>query len=422
MIGRRRGRGRRRRVRLGGGVSTHLGAGLHRIIPLAILRHGQRDKERIDRLIALGSLGLHDQIQAQLQTTEGHVAVRINGLCGALGALGQILLQLGRKGAVGQITQRNAAAVEIAAVFVAQAAVLALYLGHTVQSELAAAQRLIVGAVVQRNADGAGSGIAVLGKIAQVAVPVIALVLCYILYVATHTEVAVPAAIVEMNTGVAVSTVVGTIIVLVATLPDFGSFVHNRKHALIAAGVTFLVAYPLLYWAGATPSAISGQGSLLGAMAVFGAVLPAALLLIFACVTGNAGNMFQGTLVVSTLLTRFPKWQITVALGILSAIVGSMDIMAWFIPFLLFLGIATPPVAGIYIADFFLYRRNGYQESVLAQESQIKVLTFAAWIIGAAVGFMTVKGLFTLTTIPSVDSILVACIAYAILSRASQHR
>lgn len=265
-------------------------------------------------------------------------------------------------------------------------------------------------------------GFAVLGKIAQVAVPVIALVLCYILYVATHTEVAVPAAIVEMNTGVAVSTVVGTIIVLVATLPDFGSFVHNRKHALIAAGVTFLVAYPLLYWAGATPSAISGQGSLLGAMAVFGAVLPAALLLIFACVTGNAGNMFQGTLVVSTLLTRFPKWQITVALGILSAIVGSMDIMAWFIPFLLFLGIATPPVAGIYIADFFLYRRNGYQESVLAQESQIKVLTFAAWIIGAAVGFMTVKGLFTLTTIPSVDSILVACIAYAILSRASQHR
>lgn len=75
---------------------------------------------------------------------------------------------------------------------------------------------------------------------------------------------------------------------------------------------------------------------------------------------------------VSTLLTRFPKWQITVALGILSAIVGSMDIMAWFIPFLLFTGIATPPVAGIYIADFFLYRRNGYQESVLAQSHRLK--------------------------------------------------
>ncbi|HAF5791791.1 TPA: cytosine permease [Salmonella enterica] len=264
-------------------------------------------------------------------------------------------------------------------------------------------------------------GFAILGKVAQVAVPIIALVLCYILYIATHSEVTAPAEVVSMNTGVAVSTVVGTIIVLVATLPDFGSFVHNRKHALISAAVTFLIAYPLLYWAGATPSALSGQGSLLGAMTIFGAVLPGALLLIFACVTGNAGNMFQGTLVVSTLLTRFPKWQITIALGVLSAIVGSLDIMAWFIPFLLFLGIATPPVAGIYIADFFLYRRNGYQELVLTQEPQIKVLTFVAWLLGAAVGFMTVKGLFTLTSIPSVDSIVVACIAYILLSRLGQH-
>lgn len=260
-------------------------------------------------------------------------------------------------------------------------------------------------------------GFAVLGKVAQIAVPVIALVLCYILYVAVNGHAGLVQRAASMDVGVAVSTVVGTIIVLVATLPDFGSFVHNRKHGLIGALITFLIAYPLLYWAGATPSALTGQGSLLAAMAVFGAVLPAALLLIFACITGNAGNMFQGTLVVSTLLTRFPKWQITLALGVLAAIVGSLDIMNWFIPFLLFLGIATPPVAGIYIADFFLYRRNGYQESVLTAEPQVKLLTFIAWAVGSAVGFMTVKGMFTLTTIPSVDSILVACLSYALLSR-----
>jgi cytosine permease len=265
-------------------------------------------------------------------------------------------------------------------------------------------------------------GFAVLGRVAQIAVPIIVLVLCYILYVATHGQVELVQSVGGMNTGVAVSTVVGTIIVLVATLPDFGSFVHNRKHALIGALLTFLIAYPLLYWAGATPSALSGQGSLLAAMAAFGSVLPAALLLVFACITGNAGNMFQGTLVVSTLLTRFPKRQITLVLGILAAIVGSMDIMTWFIPFLLFLGIATPPVAGIYIADFFLYRRNGYQEGVLAAEPQIKLLTFVAWAVGSAVGFMTVNGVFTLTTIPSVDSILVACVGYVVLSRVGRQK
>jgi cytosine permease len=265
-------------------------------------------------------------------------------------------------------------------------------------------------------------GFELLGKVAQFAVPVIALMLCYCVYVAAHGMVPVPAGFTDMNTGVAVSTVVGTIIVLVATLPDFGSFVHDRKHAVIGAVLTFLIAYPLLYWAGATPSGISGKGSLLGAMAMFGAVLPAALLLIFATVTGNAGNMFQGTLVVSTLFTRFPKWQITVALGVLAVIVGSMDIMAWFIPFLLFLGIATPPVAGIYIADFLLYRRGGYDERVLASDPQVKVLTFVAWIIGSLVGFMTVKGMFSVTGIPSLDSIVVACACYAIFSRITRLR
>ncbi|GBU12361.1 hypothetical protein AwEntero_09620 [Enterobacterales bacterium] len=54
---------------------------------------------------------------------------------------------------------------------------------------------------------------------------------------------------------------------------------------------------------------------------------------------------------------------------------------------------------------------------VLTREPQIKLLTFVAWLLGSAVGFMTVKGMVTLTTIPSVDSILVACVCYALFSR-----
>jgi cytosine permease len=265
-------------------------------------------------------------------------------------------------------------------------------------------------------------GFEVLGKVAQFAVPVIALVLIYIVRVAMTNSAEPVAAVTSMPFGVAVSTVVGTIIVLVATLPDFGSFTHNRKHAVAGALLTFLIAYPLIYWAGATPSVLTGKSSLLAAMAVFGATLPAALLLIFATVTGNAGNMFQGTLVTSTLFTRFPKWQITIALGVLAAIVGSMDIMSWFIPFLLFLGIATPPVAGIYIADFMMFRRNGYDAAVLAREPQVKLITFVAWFAGSLTGFATIKGMFTLTSIPSLDSILIAAIGYLILSRMASAR
>ncbi|CAN7310318.1 hypothetical protein [Caballeronia sp. 15715] len=60
----------------------------------------------------------------------------------------------------------------------------------------------------------------------------------------------------------------------------------------------------------------------------------------------------------------------------------------------------------------------------LAREKNllVKVLTFVAWIFGSLVGFMTVKGVFSFTSIPSLDSIIVACACYAIFSRVTRLR
>ncbi|MDT8877991.1 cytosine permease [Halomonas saccharevitans] len=262
-------------------------------------------------------------------------------------------------------------------------------------------------------------GFEALGKVARFAVPIIALLMFYILYLALTSEVppAIAEKVSDLSFGAAVSSIVGTIIVLVATSPDFGAFVHNRKHAIIAGLLTFGVAYPVLFLVGAVPGSMTSQDSLLAAMAIIGTTLPATILLIFACITGNAGNMFQGTLVVSTLFSAFAKWKITVALGVLAAVVGSMDIMGWFIPFLLFLGIATPPVCGIYIADYLVNRRKGFDEARLDSDAAIKPRTFVAWGVASFVGFCTVNGWFTLSGIPSVDSILVAFLGYVLLSR-----
>ncbi|MCE2593963.1 cytosine permease [Motilimonas cestriensis] len=185
-------------------------------------------------------------------------------------------------------------------------------------------------------------GFETLGKVSKFAVPIIVLLMLVILYLALNSSVTVADKLSGLSFGAAVSSVVGTIIVLVATSPDFGSFVHNRKHAVIAGLLTFGLAYPVLFLMGAVPGSMTSEGSLLGAMAVIGTTLPAAILLVFACITGNAGNMFQGTLVVSTLFAKLAKWKITVLLGILATIVGSMDIMAWFIPFLSYCFLVLP--------------------------------------------------------------------------------
>lgn len=265
-------------------------------------------------------------------------------------------------------------------------------------------------------------GFEVLGRVAQTAVPVIAALLVVIVVQALRSGLAVLEPDSPVNWGVAVSSVVGTAIVLVVTAADFGSFARSRRQAVLGAALTFALAYPLLYLAGALPSALTGDAGLIGATALIASAIPAIVLLVIASITANAGNMFQGTLAISTLLRSAKAWQITVAIGIAAAVVGSFDVGAWLPDFLLFLGVAAPPVAGIYIADFVLFRRQGYDSALLETGPAVRLSTFAAWLAGAAVGYATAYDVFTLTWIPSIDSILVAALLYVLIARFGRSR
>lgn len=263
-------------------------------------------------------------------------------------------------------------------------------------------------------------GFEILGKVAQFAMPVIAAILAFILFQALHSSLQMLEPTSPVRWGVAVSSVVGTAIVLVVTAADFGSFTRNRKQALLGAILAFGIAYPCLYIAAAIPSGLTGRSTLIDAMTIIASALPAIVLLIIAAITANAGNIFQGTLAISTLIRAAKKWQITVAIGVAAAIVGSFDLVAWLPAFLLFLGIAAPPVAGIYIADFFLHRRRGYDGAVLDRQPAIKLRTFGAWLIGCVIGYLTAYNVFRLTGISSIDSMLISALVYVAMSKTSR--
>ncbi|TDL78300.1 cytosine permease [Palleronia sediminis] len=261
-------------------------------------------------------------------------------------------------------------------------------------------------------------GFEALGKIARFAIPVAVVILAYIIFQVIGSDAELAAVDATMPFGVAVSSFVGTVMVLVTLSPDMGSFARNGNHARLAALLTFGVAYVLLFAAVAYPSALTGEGSLLGSTALLGGALAASLLLAFACFTSNAGNMFQGTLAYSALFPGIEqKWKITVGLGVATAIIAFFPILSYLVPFLLFLGIATPPVAGIYIADYFTHRKGGYRETALDNEADLKPIAFVAWLLGSATGLATVNGLFTLTLIPSLDSLLIASASYVVFGK-----
>ncbi|TDR71095.1 cytosine permease [Paludibacterium purpuratum] len=266
-------------------------------------------------------------------------------------------------------------------------------------------------------------GFEVLDNIALVAIPVLILLLSWNLQRFFNVAPFSGRSHVDtMSMGVATSSVVGTFMILATTMPDFASMVHNRRHALIGAILALGVAYPALFVAGAVPCALSGKVTLAAAMALAGAAMPAVLMLLIATITGNAGNLFQATLVTSTFVKLLSRPKITLLLGVLACLIGSLDILSWFIPFLVFLGIAVPPIAGIYLTDYALSRRGGYDEAVLAHQPAVPVGTFVIWGVATLIGFLASRQLLTLTAIPSLDALLTAAALYALKSKVGVHR
>ena len=80
--------------------------------------------------------------------------------------------------------------------------------------------------------------------------------------------------------------------------------------------------------------------------------------------------------------------------------------------FLLLLGIAIPPIAGIYVADYFFVRKRRYEVSSLAREPPIAYGTFVVWLVAIAIAYGTENGLFRLTSVPSCDAILAAFVLH----------
>jgi purine-cytosine permease-like protein len=56
---------------------------------------------------------------------------------------------------------------------------------------------------------------------------------------------------------------------------------------------------------------------------------------------------------------------------------------------------ATPPICGIYIADYLVNRRNGYDETRLELDSAIKPMTFVAWGVASFVGYFLLSSFGT---------------------------
>ena len=222
-----------------------------------------------------------------------------------------------------------------------------------------------------------------------------------------------------MSEGVATSLVVGSYIVGSILLPDLSRYSRHAWDGVVAALIALGIAFPCIFLVATIPSLAVGDKDLVMIMMSLGMGVPALAMIIFATWTSNANNLYSTSLTLATIFTRYAKWKITVTAGLLGTIVAALGVMDYFVNFLLFLGICIPPIAGIYIADFFFLRHGRYAIEMLSSQPRVNKAAFIAWLAASLVGYGSAQAVVPGTSIPACDSMVVAFALYLALKKLS---
>jgi cytosine permease len=258
-------------------------------------------------------------------------------------------------------------------------------------------------------------GFRALAPMSLISIPVMAGLMIYALGLAANGGAGVAISATESSTPfpVAVTQTVGLFALgSILCSPDIQRFCKTPTHAVVVGGVTFIVALPFLLIVGGLLALNTGTPSLLTAFASLNLLwigLFAFLLLSWSCCDNDYYSAGLGVAAVTGLKKA---WLVPPIAGI-AATIASLGIGQYLQPWLILMTTITLPVAGVFIADFLILRRQVDS----APNEAVRVTALVSWALGAAVSYLTTQAE---VGIPPIQGMLTACIAqYALAKIAS---
>ncbi|MFF7684060.1 purine-cytosine permease family protein [Microbacterium sp. NPDC007973] len=137
----------------------------------------------------------------------------------------------------------------------------------------------------------------------------------------------------------------------------------------------------------------------------------------------NDWNLYSSTLgLVNFISTAFGKnlhrVTTTIVLGVVGSVLAAAGILSQFTEFLIILGVAFPPIAGIMVAEYFLVRRwRGELDASRAEgrlpltAPRIVPVTLVIWLVSALVGYFVTWG------IPAISSLVLSIVLYTVAGK-----
>ncbi len=266
-------------------------------------------------------------------------------------------------------------------------------------------------------------GFKAIDRLALVAVPFLLLALVAVVIFSLRETSFSELLLIEgagMDMPTAISAVVGAAIVGVVLMPDLTRYARNVRDCVTASFLGQGGGIVIAYVCGMIPVLVWNELEPMNYMIILGFGAAALAVLVFATWTTNVINLYGVALSARASVPAGNYRSVTVIGGIVGTIVALIGISEFLIEFLIVMGLLVPPIAGVYLCDFFVLGRTDFSAARLANRPAFRV---NAMLVGIGAGLIATWMYFTGSSMPSIgslDSLLISVVAYLGLEKGAE--
>ena len=258
-------------------------------------------------------------------------------------------------------------------------------------------------------------GFRAIDRLSRIAVPLLAALLVYGVWTVLQgtgvaeligATVRPHATITSISAGISI--IIGSFFVGVTLVPDLSRFARGRRDAISGSFLSYGLGFPLVLLLSGLPALVSPEPDLIASMTSLGLGIFALIVMVFATWTTNINNLYSASLSIARTVPNVRDWVITLAAGLLGTLLALAGIMDHFVAFLILLGIIVPPIAGIYLADYFLIRPTRVSHEQTDAVPKFRWIAIVSWAVACFVGFIEKTIDWSVTSVAAIDTLLIA--------------
>lgn len=218
----------------------------------------------------------------------------------------------------------------------------------------------------------------------------------------------------------AISAIIGAAIVGVVLTPDLTRYARSVRDCITASFLGQGGGMAIAYIVGMIPVLVWHELEPMTYMIIMGFGMLALAVLIFATWTTNVINLYSTALASRASLPLGDYRGAVVIIGVLGTAAALIGISDNLIEFLVIMGLLVPPVAGIYLADFFIFRRRDFSPAHLESRPAFRGNAMAvAFGAGALSVYLYLKDA-SITSIGALDSLFLSLLLFTLLETLSR--